>query len=114
MAFDLKKLLMTLPQGVESPGLKRSLIKEEIPSSVNSQDDLLEEATEFMGENADDWVQRKPDFYRSPDGKFEIEISSGHPHMGEGPHVKIMVFDPTKGKKGGFRVIEKIFTESGR
>ncbi len=81
---------------------------------VNSQDDLLEEATDRMGPNAADWIERKPGFHRSPDGKVEIEISSGHPHMGEGPHVKIMEFDPTKGKKGGFRVVEKIFTESGR
>jgi len=44
----------------------------------------------------------------------EIEISGGHPHRGEGPHVKVMKFDPDKGEKGGFRVIEKIFTELGR
>ncbi len=67
---------------------------------VSSQDDLLETATEFMGsKNVDDWIERKPDFFRSPDGKLEIEISSGHPHMGEGPHVKIVEFDPTKGKR---------------
>ncbi len=81
---------------------------------VNSQDDLLDEAFDRMGSNVDDWVERKPDFFASPDGKIEIEISGGHPHMGEGPHIKIMEFDPTKGTKGGFRVIEKIFTESGR
>ena len=78
---------------------------------VKNQEDLLEEAFDRMGRNANDWIERKPGFFRSPDGKMEIEISTGHPHMGEGPHVKIMEFDPKKGKKGGMRVVEKIFVE---
>lgn len=81
---------------------------------MRNQSDLLDEAVDRMGSNADQWVERKPGFFRSPDGKIEIEISTGHPHMGEGPHVKVMEFDPTKGKKGGMRVVEKIFVEEAR
>lgn len=77
---------------------------------VSSQDDLLNEGMERMGD-LNDWTERKPDFWRKKDGSMEIEISPGHQSTGEPPHIKVLKFDPNKGKKGGMRVIEKIFVE---
>ena len=72
---------------------------------------MIEEAIERMGKESGKWTERKPGFYRSPDGTTEIELSEGHPYLNEGPHMKVMKFDPKKGSKGGIRVVEKIFTE---
>ena len=67
---------------------------------VKNQSDLLEEATDKMGD-MDDWVDRKPDVWRKKDGSMEIEISPGHKNPPEPAHVKVSEFDPNKGKKGG-------------
>lgn len=61
--------------------------------------------------NVENWVKRKPNFWRKKDGTTEIEISPGHTTTGEPAHVKVFQYDPNKGEKGGMRVIEKIFAE---
>lgn len=77
---------------------------------MKTQGDLLEEAFDRI-DNLDDWVERKPDFWRKKDGSMELELSPGHTTTGEGPYVKVLRYDPNKGKKGGMRVVEKLFVE---
>jgi RHS repeat-associated protein len=75
---------------------------------VQSEDDLLELAEGIAKKKSkvdlDDFIVRKKSsdgttFYRSPDGRTEIEWSPrGHPTVNEGPHLAIKNIDPVTGK----------------
>jgi RHS repeat-associated protein len=72
---------------------------------VNDQDELLEKAEEEAGGSLDDYIERKPGWYESPDGKRRIEWSpDGHNNPKEGPHVTVRDFN---GKRHA--VTKKIF-----
>ena len=75
---------------------------------VKSQDDLVNIA---VGNIGDDWTERKPGFWTSPDGQHEVEISEGHSTTNEPAHVKIMKFNPESGKKGRMLVVKKYFVD---
>ena len=74
---------------------------------VKDQEELLAEAEKAAGGNLDDYINYKPDWYKSPDGKRRIEWNtSGHFNTNEGPHVTVRDFD---GKRHS--VTDKIFIE---
>ena len=86
----------------------------ETRSFVKNQDDLLQVAENFAGGLLDNFTEIKPGWFEGTvDGKkLKIEWQpGGEPVMGEGPHVKIMQWDPDKGKKGGWRTTDKFFIE---
>ncbi|MCG8420818.1 MAG: hypothetical protein MJE77_23095 [Proteobacteria bacterium] len=74
---------------------------------VRSEDELLAAAERHAGGSLDNFTEYKPNWWKSPDDQKRIEFNlEGHPHMNEGPHVTVRVFD---GKR--HRVVEKIFIE---
>lgn len=79
--------------------IKRKLVKD--------QDELLEEANKAAGGSLDDYVEYKPGWWVSPDGKRRIEWNpDGHANTDEGPHVTVRDFN---GKRHA--VTDKIFID---
>jgi hypothetical protein len=83
---------------------------------VKNEDNLLIVAENAAGGSLDNFTEIKPNWWEGVHNgkKRRIEWQpGGEPVMGEGPHVKIMEWDPGKGGKGkgGYRVIDKYFIE---
>lgn len=81
---------------------------------VNSEDDLLKIAEDAAGGSLDNFTEFKPNWWEGELNGKKIQIEwqpGGEPHMGEGPHVKIMEWDPIGGKngKGKWKTVEKYF-----
>lgn len=68
---------------------------------------MLKAAERRAGGSLDNFKEYKPNWWQSPDGKTRIELSlDGHPHLNEGPHVTVRVFDGQR-----HSVVEKVFIE---
>jgi RHS repeat-associated protein len=79
---------------------------------VTNETDLLKVAEDAAGGSLDNFKEFKPNWYEGEINgkKYRIEWQpGGEPHMGEGPHVKILEWDPTKGKKGKWITTEKYY-----
>lgn len=83
-----------------------------IRSFVKTEDDLLRIAEDFAGGSLDNFKEIKPNWWEGElnGKKMRIEWQpGGEPVMGEGPHVKIMEWDPAGGKKGKWKTVDKYF-----
>jgi hypothetical protein len=82
--------------------------------TVDDHDALLSTAEAAAGGSLDHFTEFKPGWYEGvhPEtgARMKIEWETvGHANTNEGPHVTVRVWDPTKGRKGGWRVTEKAF-----
>ena len=79
---------------------------------VGDEDALLRVAENAAGGSLDNLVEIKPNWYEGMVDGQRIKIEwqpGGEPVMNEGPHVKIQLWDPEKGKGGKWLAPEKIF-----
>ncbi|MEZ4909510.1 MAG: hypothetical protein R2774_01480 [Saprospiraceae bacterium] len=83
---------------------------------VKSDDDLFKIVENGSGGDLKNFKEIKPNFYEGVINgkrtKIELELD-GHPHLNEGPHVKIQEWIEGAGKngKGKWSRPEKIFVE---
>ncbi|MFG6102821.1 RHS repeat-associated core domain-containing protein [Leptothoe sp. EHU-05/26/07-4] len=78
-----------------------------IRTFVPDQDKLLEAAENAAGGSLDNYINYKPNWWESPDGKRRIEWNpDGHANTNEGPHVTVRDFNGRR-----HSVTEKIFIE---
>jgi RHS repeat-associated protein len=83
-----------------------------IRSFVRSEDDLLKIAEDFAGGSLDKFTEIKPNWWEGEINGKKLRIEwqpGGEPVMGEGPHVKIMEWNPNAAKKGKWQTVEKYF-----
>jgi len=79
---------------------------------VSDQDELLRQAEEAAGGSLDNFTERKPGRWISPDGLKQIEWSpEGHSNTNEGPHVTVQERSDPKER---WRVTKKVFIEGQR
>ncbi len=72
-----------------------------VRSFVKNEDDLLKIADDAAGGSLDSFKEIKPGFYEGEVNGVRRKIEwqpGGEPHMGHGPHVKIMDWNPKAGK----------------
>ncbi|MCL4283352.1 MAG: hypothetical protein KJZ58_13960 [Flavobacteriales bacterium] len=70
-------------------------------SFVKHEDDLLKIADDAAGGSLDNFKEIKPGFYEGEVNGVRRKIEwqpGGEPHMGHGPHVKVMDWNPKAGK----------------